>query len=235
MSSKKQQLAEALKEHFGDQLVSCGAWQGEITIEVDSAKLLDVSRVLHDDSRFRFHQLVDLCGVDYAAYGDVEWQTETATTSGFSRGVDTSNEKEAIWQGQRFGVVYHLLSHHHNCRLRMRTFADANTPVIDSVIGIWASADWYEREAFDLYGILFDGHPDLRRILTDYGFIGHPFRKDFPLSGHVEMRYDTEKQRVIYQPVSIEPRVLVPRVIRHDSRYGSETETPAEEAPAGEG
>jgi len=233
--TKHQQLVDALKERFGEQLDSCKLWNGEITIEVDRKNLSSVSKALHDEKEFRFCQLVDLCGVDYAAYGDVEWQTETATTSGFSRGFDSSSEKSAVWQQERFGVVYHLLSHRHNSRLRMRTFADADTPVVDSVIDVWSSADWFEREAFDLYGILFDGHPDLRRILTDYGFIGHPFRKDFPLSGHVEMRYDTEKQRVIYQPVSIEPRVLVPRVIRHDSRYGEEADEPADDTQTGEG
>jgi NADH-quinone oxidoreductase subunit C len=173
--------------------------------------------------------LIDLCGVDYSEYGQVEWTTEKSTGSGFSRGVETAShgylrfgdDVPAGDNGRpRFAVVYHLLSIKNNARLRVRTYAeDVAMPVVPSVIDIWSVADWFEREAFDLYGIHFEGHPDLRRLLTDYGFIGHPFRKDFPLSGHVEMRYDPEQRRVVYQPVSIEPRVLVPRVIREDNRY----------------
>jgi NADH-quinone oxidoreductase subunit C len=160
---------------------------------------------LRDAPELKFEQLVDLCGMDYSTYGTVG---------------DGGDGGESAWHGQRYAVVYHLLSISHNCRLRLRVFAaDDSFPVVDSVIGIWPSANWYEREAFDLYGIMFSGHPDLRRLLTDYGFIGHPFRKDFPLSGNVEMRYDPEKQRVIYQPVTIEPREITPRIIR-EAHYG---------------
>ncbi|WP_455198073.1 NADH-quinone oxidoreductase subunit C, partial [Kaarinaea lacus] len=159
------------------------------------------------------------CGVDYLAYGLAEWETSSATGSGFSRGVE---HKEIAHQAgedrPRFAVVYHLLSIKHNCRLRVKAMLSESNPVIDSVIDIWNSVNWFEREAFDLFGIMFDGHPDLRRILTDYGFIGHPFRKDFPLIGNVEMRYDANRQRVIYEPVSIEPRTLVPKVIRDDQK-----------------
>ncbi|MBI4937434.1 MAG: NADH-quinone oxidoreductase subunit C, partial [Nitrosomonadales bacterium] len=181
-----------------------------------------------------FTILIDVCGVDYSEYGITEWQTDAATGQGFSRGVDVQtaghlhqrDEDLSVEQPaatRRFAAVYHLLSISHNQRLRVRCFApDDDLPVIPSVTDIWTSANWYEREAFDLYGIIFEGHPDLRRILTDYGFIGHPFRKDFPLSGNVEVRYDAEKQRVVYEPVSIEPRVLVPKVIRDEVQRRSE-------------
>ena len=169
--------------------------------------------------------LMDLCGVDYLNYGQDEWETSSATNTGFSRGGSGGRSGErAVEDSQqsvrRFAVVYHLLSITHNQRLRLKVFCDdEQRPMLDSVIDIWASADWFEREAFDLYGIVFRGHPDLRRLLTDYGFIGHPFRKDFPLIGNVEMRYDAEKGRVVYEPVSIEPRTLVPKTIRDDNRY----------------
>ena len=177
---------------------------------------------------------IDVCGVDYATYGESEWITNDAANSGFGRGVER-DELPEMDPANRFAVVYHLLSMTHNTRLRVKTFLDANRPIVDSVTSVWAGTDWFEREAFDLYGIMFNGHPDLRRILTDYGFIGHPFRKDFPLSGEVEMRYDPEQGRVIYEPVSIEPRTLVPRVIRDDLRYEEgwkpeEPEAKAEEA-----
>ncbi len=164
---------------------------------------------------------MDVCGVDYLEHGCAEWKTEHATVSGFSRGVARGMEcVDQAAPSRRFAVVYHLLSIALNQRLRLKVFcADDLQPMVDSVTSVWASADWFEREAFDLFGILFKGHPDLRRLLTDYGFIGHPFRKDFPLIGNVEVRYDPEKARVVYQPVSIEPRVLVPKVIRHDNRY----------------
>ena len=163
---------------------------------------------------------MDLRGVDYLHYGRDEWQTQCATRSGFSRGREARSEPPDADAAGRFAVVYHLLSISHNQRLRLRgACPDTDEPMVDSVIDVWASANWFEREAFDLFGILFRGHPDLRRILTDYGFIGHPFRKDFPLSGNVEVRYDPDKRRVVYQPVSIEPRELVPQVIRHDNRY----------------
>jgi len=181
--------------------------------------LLAVAAELRDHDDFRFEQLIDVCGVDYAAYGRTEWTTSEASTSGFGRGVERDFELSASEDPERFAAVYHLLSLTHNRRLRLRVYAGAPQPMVDSVVGIWSTAGWFEREAFDLYGILFRGHPDLRRILTDYGFIGHPFRKDFPLIGQVEMRYDSEQRRVVYQPVSIEPRTLVPKVIRADSRY----------------
>ena len=193
----------------------------EIAYEVvDAASLLEVCRTLRDAPELKFEMLMDVAGVDYLHYGRDEWQTISATHSGFSRGrVARAEAPDPDMQG-RFAVAYQLLSITHNRRLRLRVKCpDTREPVVDSVIGIWASANWFEREAFDLFGILFRGHPDLRRILTDYGFIGHPFRKDFPLSGNVEVIYDVEKQRVVYQPVSIVPRVLVPKVIRHDHRY----------------
>ena len=193
----------------------------ELTYEVVEADtLLRVCRALRDAPELRFEMLIDLAGVDYLHYGRDEWQTLTATRSGFSRGRVARAEAPDPAMPGRFAVAYQLLSITHNQRLRLRLRCpDTSEPVVDSVIEVWASANWFEREAFDLFGILFRGHPDLRRILTDYGFIGHPFRKDFPLIGNVEARYDEEKKRVVYQPVSIEPRVLVPKVIRHDNRY----------------
>ena len=183
-----------------------------------------MARALRDEAEFRFETLIDVCGVDYLAFGQAEWETSEATSTGFSRAREIIvPPAEESFDARRFAVVYHLLSVSGNYRLRLRAFTGQdNPPVVPSVIGIWQSADWYEREAFDLFGILFDGHPDLRRLLTDYGFIGHPFRKDFPISGNVEVRYDPEKGRVVYQPVSIEPRVLVPRIIRDDNRYQPE-------------
>jgi NADH-quinone oxidoreductase subunit C len=208
----------------------------ELTYEVKGESLLEVCRTLRDDPDLRFEVLIDVCGVDYLHYGRDEWKTLEATESGFSRGVargagavDTPRDPperfdppvhRADGHAARFAVVYHLLSLAHNRRVRLRVYCtDDAQPMVDSVVEVWSSANWFEREAFDLYGILFRGHPDLRRILTDYGFIGHPFRKDFPLSGNVEMRYDPERKRVVYQPVSIEPRTLVPKVIREDNRY----------------
>ena len=188
--------------------------------EVEPAHLLEVAARLRDSASLRFEQLMDLAGVDYLGYGTDEWKTLSATGSGFSRGVARDAARQLPVSGRRFAVVYQLLSISQNARVRLRVpCEDAEDPIVDSVIGIWPSANWFEREAFDLFGILFRGHPDLRRILTDYGFIGHPFRKDFPLIGNVEVRYDPERQRVVYEPVSIVPRVLVPKVIRHDNRY----------------
>jgi len=214
------ELEEALEEHLED-FEDCRRERalGEITLSVPRAQLIDVMKILREKRTLAFEQCVDVCGVDYAAYGHSEWVTSKAANSGFGRGA--ARESLAMDPKDRFAVVYHLLSITHNVRLRVKTFLDADRPIVDSVVGIWSSALWFEREAFDLYGIMFAGHPDLRRILTDYGFIGHPFRKDFPLIGQVEMRYDAEQQRVIYEPVSIEPRTLVPRVIREDSRYES--------------
>ncbi|NEV63825.1 NADH-quinone oxidoreductase subunit C [Thiorhodococcus minor] len=207
-------IPEKLAEH-GCELID---EVGELTLVVPAERLLEVCWTLRDDAAFRFEQLIDLCGVDYATYGQSEWETEEASFTGFGRGVDRDLDV-AVDDSKRFAVVVHLLSLAHNWRLRLRTYVGGSQPMVDSLIPVWAAANWFEREAFDLYGILFKGHPDLRRILTDYGFVGHPFRKDFPLSGQVEMRYDPEQQRVVYEPVSIEPRVLVPRVIRDDSRY----------------
>jgi len=191
MTTRADTLAAALQSALGDRLDGVAAALGEVTIVVKPANLLAAAAVLRDAPELRFEELIDLCGVDYSGYG------------------------EGGREGPRFAVVYHLLSVARNQRLRLRVFAaDDELPVVDSVIGIWPSANWYEREAFDLYGIVFPGHPDLRRILTDYGFVGHPFRKDFPLSGNVEMRYDPDQQRVVYQPVTIEPREIVPRIVR---------------------
>ena len=190
-------LSRAVENLLGSAITQTIQSRGELTVVVDSAQVVDVLSTLRDDAGTCFQQLIDLCGVDYLAYG--------------------KEDPARTWQGERYAVVYHLLSVEHNHRLRVKTFLDDEMPVIASVTGIWSAADWFEREAFDLFGIVFDGHPDLRRILTDYGFIGHPFRKDFPLSGYVEMRYDIEKGRVVYEPVTIEPRTLVPRVIREDS------------------
>ncbi len=192
----------------------------ELAYEVDAAQLLTVCRALRDSPDLRFEMLMDLAGVDYLHHGRDDWQTITATHSGFSRArVSRALPPDPNAAG-RFGVVYQLLSITHNRRLRLRVKCpDPQEPTVDSVIEVWASANWFEREAFDLFGIMFRGHPDLRRILTDYGFIGHPFRKDFPLIGNVEVQYDPARRRVVYQPVSIVPRVLVPKVIRHDHRY----------------
>jgi NADH-quinone oxidoreductase subunit C len=193
----------------------------ELCYECDAAPLLGVCLMLRDHTDLKFEMLMDLAGVDYLHHGRDDWETQEATHTGFSRArfAQQSSRPDPLEAG-RFAVVYNLLSITHNRRLRLRVKCpDTTEPVLDSVVGIWASANWFEREAFDLFGILFRGHPDLRRILTDYGFIGHPFRKDFPLSGNVEVQYDPDRQRVVYQPVSIAPRVLVPKVIRHDNRY----------------
>jgi len=234
MSQALEQLAETLSARFGDKLERVPSRCGELTFEVNPASLLEVCRKLRDEPEWCFEQLVDLTGVDYLDYGRVEWNTETATNSGFSRGrsltpsLSHEMEEDARRAGEgRFAVVYHLLSVTHNRRLRLRCWCeDGEPPMLDSVVDVWSSANWNEREAFDLFGILFRGHPDLRRILTDYGFVGHPFRKDFPLSGNVEVRYDPAKGRVVYEPVSIEPRTLVPRVIREDNRYAGALKDP---------
>ena len=189
-------LAESLKSTFPDKVVALVAASGELTLVVHAVDLLSVADALRDHPALKFEQLIDLCGLDYRDYGN------------------------GRHDGLRYAVVYHLLSVSSNHRLRLKVFAtDDDFPVMDSVVGIWPSANWFEREAFDLFGIMFPGHPDLRRILTDYGFIGHPFRKDFPLSGFVEVRYDPDQKRVVYQPVSIEPRETVPRVVR-EAHYG---------------
>jgi NADH-quinone oxidoreductase subunit C len=200
---------------------------GELAYEVEAAALLRVCRTVRDTEDLRFEMLMDLAGVDYLHYARDDWQTQSATRSGFSRARSEQEAAPDPGAPGRFAVVYNLLSITHNQRLRLKAVCpDTAEPVLDSVVDIWASANWFEREAFDLFGILFRGHPDLRRILTDYGFIGHPFRKDFPLIGNVEVQYDPDRQRVVYQPVSITPRVLVPKVIRHDHRYEPELKDP---------
>ncbi|MDR0576933.1 MAG: NADH-quinone oxidoreductase subunit C [Candidatus Accumulibacter sp.] len=196
MSAKIELLSQNLRKHFGDRIAGLQTALGEITVDIDAAAYPEAMLTLRDEPELGFEQLIDLCGVDYSAYGD------------------------GRWQGRRFAVVVHLLSIAHNWRLRVRCFApDDDFPAVPSVVSVWNSANWFEREAFDLYGIVFPGHADLRRILTDYGFIGHPFRKDFPVSGHVEMRYDPEQKRVVYQPVTIEPREITPRIVREEN-YG---------------
>lgn len=204
---------------LGEKIVSSDIVFDELTLECRSSEAFSALAQLKDD--LHFSQLIDLCGVDYLAYGDVTWETRKATSKGYSRGVfdfDETEDDAALAQPRRFAVVYHLLSLADNVRLRVKVYPDeTQLPVVDSVVSLWACADWYEREAFDLFGIVFQGHPDLRRLLTDYGFVGHPLRKDFPLVGQVEMRYDADQSRVIYQPVSIENRVNVPRVIRRDA------------------
>jgi NADH-quinone oxidoreductase subunit C len=240
MSQSLEQLADAISARFAEKVARVPSRCGELTFEVETAALLEICASLRDDSAFRFEQLIDVAGVDYLLYGVGEWTTESATSSGFSRGrIDetgaarsaSGDAAEAVsapaadlaeGEPRRFAVVYHLLSVTHNRRVRLRAWCEpGDPPMLDSVVDVWSAANWFEREAFDLFGIIFRGHPDLRRILTDYGFVGHPFRKDFPLTGNVEVRYDPSKGRVIYQPVSIEPRTLVPRVIRDDSRYAS--------------
>jgi NADH-quinone oxidoreductase subunit C len=195
----------------------------ELTIDVLPAHLLDLCKALRHEPDLDCQLLVDICGVDYLHYGQTEWETESTTATGFSRGVITSPYPMVPDKSYRFAVIYHLLSLTHNHRVRLRVVIPHHVELmVDSVIDIWPAANWYEREVFDLFGILFKGHPDLRRILTDYGFLGHPFRKDFPLIGKVEARYDAALKRVVYEPVSIVPRVLEPKVIRHDQRYQEE-------------
>jgi NADH-quinone oxidoreductase subunit C len=199
MAARLESLVASLNAALGDKLVSIVAAKNEVTVVTTDGQLIAVATKLRDAPELRFEQLIDLCGVDYSAYG------------------------ENRHDGPRFAVVYHLLSLKHDWRLRLRVFAPADDlPAVESVMGVWPSANWYEREAFDLYGIVFIGHPDLRRILTDYGFVGHPFRKDFPLSGNVEMRYDPDQRRVIYQPVTIEPREITPRIVREENYADTE-------------
>lgn len=213
-------LAHDIEAQLRDAVQRLPSLASDLAYEVSPEALLTVCRTLRDAPALKFEMLMDLAGVDYLHYGRDEWQTDTATRSGFSRGrVARASAPDPGMPG-RFAVVYQLLSIAHNVRVRLRVKCpDTQEPTVDSVAGIWAGANWFEREAFDLFGILFRGHPDLRRLLTDYGFIGHPFRKDFPTSGHVEMRYDAEQKRVIYQPVTIEPREITPRIIREDN-YG---------------
>ena len=197
MSVKLETLSQNLQKHLGDRIVAMQLALGEVSIDVDIANYQEVMQLLRDEQELCFEELIDLCGIDYLTYG------------------------KTPWTGKRFAVVVHLLSITHNWRLRIRCFTtDDDFPSMPSLISVWNSVNWFEREAFDLFGIVFPGHPDLRRILTDYGFIGHPFRKDFPISGYVEMRYDQDQQRVIYQPVTIEPREVTPRIVR-EATYGN--------------
>jgi len=211
-------LADNLQEEFEAKGCELKIAMGEITMLVPREQILETSKLLRDDERFQFSEMIDICGVDYAEYGKSEWTTKDASSTGFGRGVNQSFSEPSEAGADRFAVVYHLLSVTMNHRLRLKVFVETEHPIVDSVIDIWNASDWFEREAFDMYGILFKGHPDLRRILTDYGFVGHPLRKDFPLSGHVEMRYDPEQRRVVYQPVSIPPRTQSPRVVLDDNR-----------------
>jgi NADH-quinone oxidoreductase subunit C len=208
-------LKASLDERFKDDLVDTHIEADELTLVVKAKSWFDVAMGLRDE--FGFDQLIDVAGVDYLNFGEAEWETDQATSTGFSRGVNRS--QHPAHSGSRFAVAYHLLSYQHNQRVRVKCFLDSDWPEIASVVSIWPAANWFEREAFDLFGIIFRKHPDLRRLLTDYGFIGHPFRKDFPLIGEVEVRYDATEKRVVYEPVEIEPRILVPKVIRHDNRY----------------
>jgi len=219
MANSVETLANSLSEHFGDALTGAHVAYGQAVIELKPNHLLTVCQSLKDEEAYSFEQMIDLCGVDYSTYGMADWETNSSSNTGFSRGVSKDIFDDEAETRPRFAVVYHLLSIRHNHRLRVRCMIDETPAKIESVVNVWASANWYEREAFDLFGILFEGHPDLRRILTDYGFVGHPFRKDFPLEGNVEVRYDPEQKRVVYQPVTITNRVLVPRVIRDDNRY----------------
>ncbi|HBD20398.1 MAG TPA: NADH-quinone oxidoreductase subunit C [Arenimonas sp.] len=232
-------FTERLKARLQGKLVSVHEALGETTVEIAPEAWAEAARILRDDAEMGFEQLIDLCGVDYLGYGEDEWDTSDVSSEGFSRGVEGAGPGRFDWENRprgngperRFAVVVHLMSVRHNRRLRIRCFAaDNSLPVVSSLVEVWPVANWFERECFDLFGIVFEGHPDLRRILTDYGFVGHPFRKDFPLTGNVEVRYDAERKRVVYEPVSIEPRVGVPRVVREDSRWQqAATEQPSKD------
>ena len=208
--TRLEQLLAALESHCAGRLSDIRTARGEITAVVAPEQLRETALLLRDTPELKFRQLIDLCGIDYSAYGaGANGPSETATSP--------------APPGMRYGVIYHLLSIDHNWRLRLRLLVpDNDMPVVESVIDVWPCANWLEREAFDLFGVIFSGHPDLRRLLTDYGFIGHPFRKDFPLSGNVEMRYDPDQKRVIYQPVTIEPREITPRIVREENYAESE-------------
>lgn len=246
MTSPVETLTARLREALGDRIASVVTRLGEVTLVVPAEHMPGAALALRDAPTLRLEQLIDLCGVDYSNYGKIvpgagadEVETDApaggaSLQEGAAPAIDGTAADRARFRaeiprpdspltGRRFAVVYHLLSVTHNWRVRLRVFAaDDEFPVVPSVIGVWPVANWFEREAFDLYGIMFSGHPDLRRILTDYGFVGHPFRKDFPLSGHVEMRYDPDQQRVIYQPVTIEPRQNVPRILREENYADTE-------------
>jgi NADH-quinone oxidoreductase subunit C len=220
MSKKTERLAARIEQRFGGAAELLHGVGDELTLVVSPQALVETAMVLRDEEGLEFSMLVELAGVDYLTYGLDEWKTREATDSGYSRGVMRGSPPVSADTPRRFAVAYHLLSLNLNHRLRLKCYPDSGDPPrLPTLIDVWPSANWFEREAFDLFGILFDGHPDLRRILTDYGFIGHPFRKDFPLIGQVQVRYDAEQKRVVYEPVDIEPRTLVPRVIRDDHRY----------------
>ncbi len=224
--TKQKALHDALHSMWDVPEVTIEDAFGELTMTIDSSALVPVMTQLRDHKDFSFDQLIDVCGVDYLHYGLAQWETDTASSTGFSRGVNrrvmersvTETTPPETTKEPRFAVVYHLLSTTKNQRLRVRVYLTEASLMIASIVSIWRSANWFEREAYDMFGILFEGHPDLRRVLTDYGFIGHPFRKDFPVSGHVEMRYDATLQKVVYEPVEIEPRTLVPKVIRDTTK-----------------
>tara|TARA_B100001063_G_scaffold236940_1_gene257266 strand:+ start:278 stop:979 length:702 start_codon:yes stop_codon:yes gene_type:complete len=226
MNQKNEDIKTRITTCFEDKVNFIESSCNELIFELQYDDLIEVAKELKTNENMMFEQLTDLCGVDYLTYGVDEWVTKSATSSGFSRGVSRQSvilDDADTFDDKRFAVIYNLLSIKHNSRIRLRVYTgDKNPPIIPSVSSIWSSANWLERETFDLYGILFEGHPDLRRILTDYGFVGHPFRKDFPLSGNVEIHYDEKKEKIVYKPVSIEPRTLVPRVIRQDNRYSDE-------------
>lgn len=214
-------LYTKVNERFSEWLRQSEVVLNELTIDVLPENLRDICFALRDEPDFDFKMLIDVCGVDYLYYGLSEWETESATATGFERGVDRCAMNNPHLNSPRFATVYHFLSLNLNHRIRIRVFLDEHNLKVPSIMDIWPAANWFEREAFDLFGITFVGHPDLRRILTDYGFKGHPFRKDFPISGEVEVRYDAKAQRVVYEPVSIQPRTLEPKVIRRDNRYQS--------------
>jgi NADH-quinone oxidoreductase subunit C len=222
MSTRREQMAARLEARLGAQLARRQSRLGELLYDVPAGQLVAACTALRDE--LGFEMLIDVAGVDYSEYGRDEWRTNSATRTGFGRAVNRGDAPiEHAGPQRRFAAVYQLLSIAHNERLSLRAFCeDDEEPTLDTVTGIWAGANWFERETFDLFGIVFNGHPDLRRLLTDYGFIGHPFRKDFPLVGNVEVRYDEAKQRVVYEPVQITARTLVPRVIRDDARYEPE-------------
>jgi len=237
ISARNEDFARRVRRVLGERLEGLEEVRGQLIARVAPANWLEASRLLRDEESLQMDTLIDLCGVDYLGYGDDEWETAEATGTGFSRGVDHLGPGRFDWASRpeaenienRFAVVAQLLSTVHNRRLRLRGHPEqVDFPTMPSLVELWSGANWFEREAFDLFGIVFEGHPDLRRIMTDYGFIGHPFRKDFPLVGNVTVRYDEQRQRVVYEPTEIEPRVLVPRVIRRDSRYVADETAPRE-------
>ena len=214
-------LKDLVHDSLADHVESITDYNDCLEIEVTSANLLTVSTMLRDIEALRFDCLVDLCAVDYSDYGKSYWRDKSVDAGGYDRGVVEGEAAREVypWEKPRFAVIYHIRSVCHNRLIRMVVYLPVDPPLLPSVTGIWPVANWFEREAFDLFGVIFDGHEDLRRILTDYGFIGHPFRKDFPLIGHLELRYDAAEERCVYEPVSIKPRITVPKVIREDTRY----------------